>query len=183
MTAKIGMPLCVGRQIHVLTPTNGQLGQWVEGFMQRYEYRVVPAPRKGEKARGLKTVEERFAYALTAMMNKMGVEGWEYQRADALPCDERVGLTGTKTVFQNMLVFRRPAAEVACELVETTTATPLRLMSATPPFDPASTGPVLGAATQPAGAAPALGSAKPDPAAEDVAPLVANGVASRSFFR
>lgn len=131
--------------------------------MQRYEYRVVPAPRKGEKVHGLKTVEERFAYALTALMNKMGVEGWEYQRADALPCDERVGLTGTRTVFQNMLVFRRPAAEVGCELVETTTATPLRLMAVDPV--PVAT-PVLGAARQPAGSAPALGPAKPELAAE-----------------
>lgn len=133
--------------------------------MQRYEYRVMPAPRKGEKARGLKTVEERFAYTLTAMMNKMGVEGWEYQRADALPCDERVGLTGTKTAFQNMLVFRRPAPDVACELVETTTATPLRLMSADMTAQSA-TAPVLGAANQPAGAAPALGPANPEVAAE-----------------
>ena len=132
--------------------------------MQRYEYRVVPAPRKGEKARGLKTVEERFAYVLTAMMNKMGVDGWEYQRADALPCDERVGLTGTKTAFQNMLVFRRPAPEVACELVDTTTATPLRLMSADMTAPPA-TAPVLGAANQPAGSAPALGPANPEVAA------------------
>ena len=47
-------------------PANALWGQGVEGFMQRYEYRVVPAPRKGEKVHGLKTVEERFAYALTA---------------------------------------------------------------------------------------------------------------------
>lgn len=152
--------------------------------MQRYEYRVVPAPRKGEKVRGLKTVEERFAYALTTMMNKMGVEGWEYQRADALPCDERVGLTGSKTVFQNVLVFRRPAAEVGCELVETTTATPLRLTAAEAPMPV--TAPVLGAASQPAGTAPALGPANPDGAAEE-APALANGTApgpaARSVFR
>ena len=54
-----------------------------------YEYWVVPAPRKGEKARGLKSSEERFAYALTTLLTDMGAQGWEYQRADALPCDER----------------------------------------------------------------------------------------------
>ena len=129
--------------------------------MQRYEYRVVPAPRKGEKARGLKTVEERFAYALTAMMNKMGAEGWEYQRADALPCDERVGLTGSKTVFQNMLVFRRPAGESYSTAVDTYAAPPVM----EPEPAPVAT-PVLGAAKQPAGAAPALGPAKPEVAAE-----------------
>jgi hypothetical protein len=75
--------------------------------MQRFEYKVIPAPRRGEKARGVKTTEDRFAYALTQLMNQLGAEGWDYVRADALPCEERTGLTGTKTTFQNVLVFRR----------------------------------------------------------------------------
>src|SRR5690606_32927772 len=76
-------------------------------LMQRFEYKVVPAPRRGEKARGVKTTKERFALALSTVMNEMGAAGWDYVRADSLPCDERSGLTGTKTSFQNMLVFRR----------------------------------------------------------------------------
>jgi hypothetical protein len=75
--------------------------------MQRFEYKVIPAPRRGEKARGVKTTEDRFAYALTQLMNQLGAEGWDYVRADALPCEERVGLTGSRTTFQNVLVFRR----------------------------------------------------------------------------
>lgn len=75
--------------------------------MRRYEFKVIPAPRRGEKARGVKTTEERFALALTGLMNELGREGWDYVRADTLPVDERSGLTGTKTSFQNMLVFRR----------------------------------------------------------------------------
>ncbi len=140
--------------------------------MQRYEYRVVPAPRKGEKSRGLKSTEERFAFALTQVMNKMGGEGWEYQRADALPCDERVGLTGSKTVYQNVMVFRRPVAETSCELVETTRTPPPVAQTLLPPAiltsaapDPGMA-PVLGAAAQPAGTAPTLGPANPDLAAE-----------------
>lgn len=81
--------------------------------MQRFEYKVVPAPRRGEKARGVKSSEDRFALALSTLMNELGAEGWDYVRADALPCDERSGLTGTKTVFQNMLVFRRVIAAEA----------------------------------------------------------------------
>ena len=83
--------------------------------MQRFEYKVIPAPKRGERARGVKTTEDRFAYALTHLMNGLGAEGWEYIRADALPCEERVGLTGTKTTFQNMLVFRRALATEAEE--------------------------------------------------------------------
>lgn len=126
--------------------------------MQRYEYRVVPAPRKGEKARGLKSGEERFAYALTGLMNRMGAEGWEYLRADTLPLDERVGLTGSKTTYQSLLIFRRPAEDMGSEVVETTSGT-LRLTAMEPAPVAA---PVLGAAVQPVGAAPALGPANPD---------------------
>ena len=36
-----------------------------------YEYWVIPAPRKGEKGRGLKSGEERFALALTNVLNSM----------------------------------------------------------------------------------------------------------------
>jgi hypothetical protein len=81
--------------------------------MTRFEYRVLPAPQRGLKARGAKTTEARFAHALMEVMNELGAEGWEYVRADTLPCEERVGLTGRTTRFQNMLVFRRViAAEV-----------------------------------------------------------------------
>ena len=43
--------------------------------MQRFEYKVVPAPRRGEKARGVKTSEDRFALALATLMNALGREG------------------------------------------------------------------------------------------------------------
>ena len=78
-----------------------------------YEYRVVPAPSRGEKARGVKTTAERFALALTGVMNRLGREGWEYLRTDTLPCEERVGLTGSKSTFQHLLVFRRAVADAA----------------------------------------------------------------------
>ncbi len=72
-----------------------------------YEYRVVPAPRRAQRDAIAKSTEARFAASLTLLMNDMGREGWEYQRADTLPVEERVGLAGTKTTYQNMLVFRR----------------------------------------------------------------------------
>jgi hypothetical protein len=75
--------------------------------MTRYEYKVLPAPQRGVKAKGAKTTEARFAHALMEIMNELGRDGWEYQRTDTLPCQERVGLTGRTTRFQNMLVFRR----------------------------------------------------------------------------
>jgi hypothetical protein len=79
--------------------------------MQRYEYKVVPAPRRGQKGKGVKGSDGKFAHALQQLMNEYGAAGWEYQRAETLPCDERVGLTGTKTLYQNLLVFRRALPE------------------------------------------------------------------------
>ena len=90
--------------------------------MKHYEYQVGPAPKKGEKAKGAKTAAEKFAVALTNLMNRMGGEGWDYLRADTLPCEERVGLTGSKTAFQNMLVFRREMFIDAVDMLEPETA-------------------------------------------------------------
>lgn len=78
--------------------------------MSQWEYKVVPAPTKGTKARGVKGPEGRFAHALETLMNDLGREGWEYQRADTLPSIERAGLTGSTTEWRNVLVFRRVVA-------------------------------------------------------------------------
>lgn len=76
--------------------------------MQRYEYKVVPAPKKGQRGKGVRGTEGKFANALQLLMNEYGADGWQYQRTDTLPCEERTGLTGRTTTYQNMLVFRRP---------------------------------------------------------------------------
>ncbi|MFA8442390.1 DUF4177 domain-containing protein [Yoonia sp.] len=75
-----------------------------------YEYKVVPAPVRGLKAKGMKTAEDRFANALQTAMNDLAADGWEYLRADTLPCEQREGLLSKTTVYQNMLVFRRAKA-------------------------------------------------------------------------
>lgn len=95
-----------------------------------FEYSVIPAPKRGQKARGVKTPEDRFAHALAEVMNAKGAEGWEYVRTDTLPAEERQGLTGTKTVYQNMMVFRRPLAPA-----ETTAEPPRALLAAPAPED------------------------------------------------
>ena len=121
--------------------------------MTRFEYKVVPAPRRGEKAPGARTTPERFAGVLTRVINDLAAEGWEYLRADTLPCDERAGLTGTATHFQNMLVFRRALPGTA----------PLLLVDPASPIaratDVGSAAPVLVASPAAEGPAPALGPA------------------------
>ena len=75
--------------------------------MNRFEYKVVPAPQKGTKAKGAKSAEDRFAVSVEQLLNRMGQDGWEYQRAELLPSEERSGLTGSTTNWRNVLVFRR----------------------------------------------------------------------------
>lgn len=75
--------------------------------MPRYEYLTVPAPRKGEKARGAKTPEARIAQAMQSLLNAKGAEGWEYLRADLVPMEERAGLTSKTVNYHTVLVFRR----------------------------------------------------------------------------
>ena len=135
--------------------------------MQRFEYKVVPAPKRGEKARGAKTTEDRFAQALMSVMNAFGAEGWDYVRADALPCEERAGFTSTKTTYLNMLVFRRP-------LVGDGRAGDTLLLAEPSDVAPPRLGP---AEVPPSGKAPAVGPAIP-PEVEDEAPQPAADAAA-----
>lgn len=84
--------------------------------MSTYQYRVVPAPTKGLKAKGIKGPEARFSNTIEDLMNEMGAQGWEYQRAETLPSVERSGLTGSTTEWRNVLVFRKPRDSAIAEV-------------------------------------------------------------------
>lgn len=112
--------------------------------MQTYEYKVIPAPNRGEKAPGVKTAPDRFAHALASAMNDLARHGWEYLRADTLPSEERSGLTRRTTVYHTVLVFRRPVAarpEEAPRKLLLTSAPQGRApaLSIDPPADPGRT--------------------------------------------
>ncbi|WP_209425627.1 DUF4177 domain-containing protein [Pararhodobacter sp. SW119] len=73
-----------------------------------FEYKVIPAPARAEKVRGLKSVTERFAHSLTQAINAEAEDGWEYVRAESLPCEERKGIMGgTRRTTETVLIFRR----------------------------------------------------------------------------
>ncbi|ETX15615.1 hypothetical protein OCH239_14320 [Roseivivax halodurans JCM 10272] len=133
--------------------------------MPTYEYKVLPAPAKGEKAKGVKGPEARFAHALERLMNEMAEGGWEYLRADTLPSEERQGLTSSTTVWRTLLVFRRESAGDGPRLLSAPT-TADEPMVAKPKAAPAP-GPADGAASD------AL--RRPGPAAERTGVLRAPG--------
>lgn len=122
-----------------------------KAVMQRHEYKVVPAPNRGEKARGLKTPADRFANALASLMNEYARDGWEYLRAETLPSEERSGFTKRTTVYHAVLVFRRALPDEAAE------EAPRKLLTAE---TPAGKAPPVRIETP--SAAPKLGAAGPD---------------------
>lgn len=117
--------------------------------MQSYEYKVVPAPTKGTKAKGVKTPEARFAHMLQELMNEMGAEGWEYQRAETLPSEERKGLTGSATNWRHLLIFRRPLA-AAVTLAPTPVAAPVESAQPVETYEEAAPQPAPDPAEKPA---------------------------------
>jgi len=141
--------------------------------MPRFEYKVVPAPSRGIKAKGVKRAEDRFALALATVMNEHGAEGWDYIRADILPAEERSGLTSKQTVYHNMLIFRRELAEPIEDGTEDRVEAEDRLALA-PPADMAEeTGDqAMDEAAEEPGTAPEP-EAAPEPETEDSPPLAA----------
>lgn len=75
--------------------------------MSHYEYKVIPAPVRADKVKGVKTPEGRFARTVESELNRMGEAGWEYLRAELLPNEERSGLKAAQTKWRTVLIFRR----------------------------------------------------------------------------
>jgi len=59
--------------------------------MGKYEYKVLPTPRRAKRAKGVKGEPARFAHALTEMMNVEAAEGWEYLKSETLPMEAKSG--------------------------------------------------------------------------------------------
>jgi len=77
--------------------------------MQRFEYKIVPAPTRANKgARKAPSAADRLSIVLADVMNTHGQDGWEYLRSEYLPLEERRGLFARQSVSQHhVLVFRR----------------------------------------------------------------------------
>ena len=149
--------------------------------MQSFEYRVVPAPRRPTKVRGVRKPQQRFALTIEGEMNRLAQEGWEYVRSDTLPCEQKSGwFSRPVTVSETMLVFRRPLARASDANRPAVTVPPVSL---TPPAtfvaapavaeDPSATPPVA----SPSRAMPAASRFTPLPAAARAANLTEPAVA------
>lgn len=75
-----------------------------------FEFLVIPAPKRGDRAPDCKTDADRMANTLTVIFNEMAALGWVYMRTERLPNDQGASLSGTGDKEVTMLVFRRPLA-------------------------------------------------------------------------
>lgn len=75
-----------------------------------YEYKVVPAPSRMGRIKGLKTPAERFAHTLSAAINAEANGGWQFLRTETLSCEERTLLGRVRVSTQTVMVFARALA-------------------------------------------------------------------------
>lgn len=76
--------------------------------MSHYEYKVVPAPKRAKKVRGVRSTDELFALTLTDAINEVARQGWEYVRAEHMPAEGPGGwFSRGASAEQTLLVFRR----------------------------------------------------------------------------
>ena len=76
--------------------------------MTAYDYKVVPAPRRARKIKGVKGPDELFAMTLAEAINEVARQGWEYVRTETLIAEGpggwfRRGISSDHTV----MIFRR----------------------------------------------------------------------------
>jgi hypothetical protein len=77
--------------------------------MSHYDYKVVPAPKRAKRVKGVSSAEELFALTLSEAINEVARQGWEYVRAEHLPAEAPRGLFRAPAAGeQTVLVFRRP---------------------------------------------------------------------------
>ncbi len=143
--------------------------------MTRYDYFAMPAPVRGPKIRGARGASARYAHHLTALLNDMAAEGWEFWRAETLHSTERSWLFGRTRVAHELLIFRRQSADaLAAQMPQQAPAAPPDAPTlGTPAPDtgaPARPEPRLGPAPVPdpdaKGATPKLSTARDTPPAQ-----------------
>ena len=85
--------------------------------MTWFDYKVVPAPRRMKRARGVSDHADLFALTLTEAINEHARQGWEYVRAETLSAETPGGwLRRGRLEEETVLVFRRARETLAPRL-------------------------------------------------------------------
>lgn len=93
--------------------------------MSYFDYKVVPAPQRVKKVRGVTGAADLFALTLTDAINEVARQGWEYVRAERMVAEAPGGfLRKAAASEQTMLVFRRPREHLSPRLAAVSEETP-----------------------------------------------------------
>jgi hypothetical protein len=93
--------------------------------MTYFDYKVVPAPRRAKRVKGVRAGEELFALTLTDAINEQARQGWEYVRAESLPSETPAGwFRRAVACDQTVLVFRREREQLGPRLAAVAEAAP-----------------------------------------------------------
>lgn len=85
--------------------------------MQQYDYKVVPAPRRLKRIRGVSSSAELCAVTLAETLNAVAREGWEYLRAEQVSAAQEGGwFRRGAEVVETVLIFRRPREPVGARI-------------------------------------------------------------------
>jgi hypothetical protein len=109
--------------------------------MSHYDYKVVPAPKRAKKVKGVRAAEELFALTLTEAINEVARQGWEYLRAEHMPAEASRGwFRAALAEEQTVLVFRRARESLSPRLASVRPdrdAVPEAVVPVAPAADPA----------------------------------------------
>ena len=98
--------------------------------MRRYEYKVVPVPER-VAAKGAEKGVDPAAFTVEAMLNDLGLLGWEYLRTDRMTL-HKAGILGRSEVEREFLIFRRHPVALAQRQPAEDAQAPVALLSDRP---------------------------------------------------
>ncbi len=85
--------------------------------MTYYDYKVVPAPRRARKVKGVTGAPELFALTLMDAINEVARQGWEYYRCESLMVEGPAGwFKRPSSEEQVVLIFRREREQLSPRL-------------------------------------------------------------------
>lgn len=85
--------------------------------MSYYDYKIVPAPKKAKKIKGVSGSGELFALTLNEAINEIARQGWEYYCSETLTAQTPGGwFKRAVTEEQVVLVFRKPREHLSPRL-------------------------------------------------------------------
>lgn len=85
--------------------------------MSYYDYKVIPAPKRAKKVKGISGSADLFALTLTEAINEVSRQGWEYYCSESLSISTPGGwFRPSVTEEQTVLVFRKPREHLSPRL-------------------------------------------------------------------